>query len=314
MDLKKQELSLLVKRMSSTYGFCKVGISRADFLPKENNRLKEWVKKSYHSDMVWIERRLNERSNILNYFPDVKTVISLATNYFTGTNDSNSKNKISNYAWGDDYHEVIKPRLYSMLNEIKLINQDIEGIVCVDTSPIMEKPWAQRSGLGWIGKNTNLITRDYGSWIFLSEILLNIELDYDSPFIEDLCGSCTACIDECPTGALNEYILDSNKCISYHTIENRQDFNDLVFTPEQFNGYIYGCDICQNVCPWNIKFSSISEDNSFTKRRSIESIDNKKGWINLDQEIFTRTFKNSAVKRTKFSGLKRNIKYTNNIS
>ena len=166
--------------------------------------------------MYWMEKKVIERGDILNYYPNAKSVISLGLNYFTGTaSNEEGVGKISNYAWGDDYHDIIKPRLYQLLNEIKIVNSNINGIVCVDTAPIMEKNWAQKAGLGWIGKHTNLITRDFGSWVFLGEIILDIELQYDIPFNDDLCGSCTACLDACPTNAFPEpYVLDSSKCIS----------------------------------------------------------------------------------------------------
>ena len=227
-------------------------------------------------------------------------------NYFTRNVDHNNNiGKISNYAWGDDYHNIIKPRLYELLNSIQSKQIDTKGIVCIDTSPIMEKAWAQKGGLGWIGKHTNLITRDYGSWIFLGEILLNIELEYDMPFVEDLCGSCTACLDACPTQAFPEpYILDSSKCISYLTIEYRGDLP--VNNDNTLSGWIYGCDICQEVCPWNQKFSKMSYENSFQPRLNFNER-SLSDWGNLTEDEFKRLFKKSAIKRTKFSGLKRNI-------
>ncbi len=258
--------------------------------------------------MEWIPKRSEERGNIKKYYPEAKSVISLGLNYFTG-NVSKEKNigKISNYAWGDDYHKLIKSRLYQLLKNIKALDSSINGIVCVDTSPIMEKDWAQKAGIGWIGKHTNLITRDYGSWIFLAEILLDIKLDYDKPFNNDLCGSCTACLDSCPTNAFPEpYVLDSNKCISYLTIEHRGDLPKDI--RDKLSGWIYGCDICQEVCPWNIKFSQISSNKEFEARSDIQSRQ-LKIWNSLTEEEFKILFKNSAVKRTKFKGLKRNINY-----
>jgi len=256
--------------------------------------------------MHWMESRSIERGNIHNYFPKAKSIISVSMNYFTG-NASEDLNvgKISNYAWGEDYHTLIKPRLYKLLQSIQTIEPGINGLACIDTSPVMEKVWAQKSGIGWIGKHTNLISRDYGSWIFLGEIIIDKELDYDAPFIEDLCGSCTACLDACPTNAFPEpYILDSSKCISYLTIENREAFSNEIGA--NLSGWIYGCDICQEVCPWNIKFSQISNEKSFQTKKNIK---NKtiEFWSDITENDFTNLFKNSAVKRTKFSGLKRNI-------
>jgi Uncharacterized Fe-S protein len=173
-----------------------------------------------------MEKRKDERGSIFNYFTEVKSVISVGLNYFSGhdQNDLKSNYKFSNYAWGDDYHHIIKSKLYELMKHIKDEYPDIKAIACVDTSPIMEKLWAQKSGIGWQGKHTNLITRDYGSWLFLGEILVDIELEYDNEFIEDLCGSCTACIDSCPTHALDEYQIYAEKCISYFTIEHKREF------------------------------------------------------------------------------------------
>ena len=209
--------------------------------------------------------------------------------------------KFSNYAWGDDYHKIIKKKLYDIKNEILKHNPSMKIILCVDTAPIMEKQWAQKAGIGWQGKNTNLLTKELGSWVFLAEILIDQRLDYDSPFEEDLCGSCTACIDSCPTNALTEYKIDSNKCISYLTIEYREDFEH-----EDLHNWIYGCDICQEVCPWNIKFEKIKKDKHFEARDSLINFF-KSDWENLNEENFKSNFKNSAVKRTKYKGLKRNI-------
>ena len=206
------ELKQFIRKTAEDLGFSKIGIAPAKPEPLFAKQLTTWLDNNYHATMLWMEKRSDERGNIHNYFPEAKSVISLALNYFTGT-ASNVKNvgKISNYAWGNDYHELMKPRLALLLNEIKSIQSKINGIVCVDTSPIMEKPWAQKAGLGWIGKHTNLITPDLGSWIFLGEVLLDIELEYDNPFEEDLCGTCTACLDACPTNAFPKpYILDSS--------------------------------------------------------------------------------------------------------
>ncbi len=235
-----------------------------------------------------MEKRKNERGDIHDYFSNAKSVVSVGLNYYTGhdQNDISSDFKFSNYAWGDDYHDVLKSKLFTLLGWLKYEVNDVKGLVCVDTSPVMDKVWAQNAGLGWQGKHTNLITRDHGSWLFLGELILDIELEPDEPFTEDLCGSCTACIDACPTQALGEYEIYSEKCISYLTIEHRGDFPE---EQNELHGWIYGCDICQEVCPWNEKLE-------------------KEDWRALDEEGFRKLFKGSAVKRTKFSGLSRNIK------
>ena len=300
------ELNQFIRDTAQNLGFTKIGIASAKPDPLSKKKLTSWLDKNYHGTMHWINKRANERENIHNYYPEAKSVISLALNYFTGTaSNMEYGGKISNYAWGDDYHEIIKSRLYQLLKEIKSVYPEVNGIACVDTSPIMEKDWAQKAGIGWIGKHTNLITQDYGSWVFLGELLLDIELKYDVPFEEDLCGTCTACLDACPTNAFPEpYVLNSSKCISYLTIEHR---GDLPFEMEdKLSGWIYGCDICQEVCPWNIKFSQKSKEESFQSRTNLKKRTLAK-WNQLTEEEFQTLFKGSAVKRTKYDGLKRNI-------
>ena len=299
----------LIKEKAIELGFHKVGIAKAAKTEQEQERLDEWLDQKKHADMEWIENRKSERGNIFNYFSEAKTVISLGMNYYVGKDQSDltSDFKFSNYAWGDDYHLVIKSKLFSLLEFIKNKKPNVKGLVCVDTAPIMEKVWAQRAGLGWQGKHTNLISTDFGSWLFLGEIIIDFELEPDDPFTKDLCGSCTACIDACPTHALGEYELDSGKCISYLTIEHRGDF---IEGHDDLDGWIYGCDICQEVCPWNISFSKISEEKYFEPRTDIINNTDQK-WLEIDQEKFSAIFKKSAAKRTKLMGLKRNIKSVN---
>ena len=299
----------LIKEKAIELGFHKVGIAKAAKTKQEQERLNQWLDQKKHADMEWIENRKSERGNIFNYFSEAKTVISLGMNYYVGKDQSDltSDFKFSNYAWGDDYHLVIKSKLFSLLEFIKNKKSNVKGLVCVDTAPIMEKVWAQRAGLGWQGKHTNLISTDFGSWLFLGEIIIDFELEPDDPFTKDLCGSCTACIDACPTHALGEYELDSGKCISYLTIEHRGDF---IEGHDDLDGWIYGCDICQEVCPWNISFSKISEEKYFEPRTDIINNTDQK-WLEIDQEKFSTTFKKSAAKRTKLMGLKRNIKSVN---
>ena len=299
----------IIKEKAIELGFHKVGIAKAAKTEQEQERLDEWLDQKKHADMEWIENRKSERGNIFNYFSEAKTVISLGMNYYVGKEQSDltSDFKFSNYAWGDDYHLVIKSKLFSLLEFIKNKKPNVKGLVCVDTAPIMEKVWAQRAGLGWQGKHTNLISTDFGSWLFLGEIIIDFELEPDDPFTKDLCGSCTACIDACPTHALGEYELDSGKCISYLTIEHRGDF---IEGHDDLDGWIYGCDICQEVCPWNISFSKISEEKYFEPRTDIINNTDQK-WLEIDQEKFSTIFKKSAAKRTKLMGLKRNIKSVN---
>ena len=300
-----ESLANCIKVKSHDLGFQKVGITRAVSTSEEKEKLETWLSRGHHGTMSWLAERKHERGDIFTYFPDVKSVISLGMNYYTGYGQSelNSDNKFSNYAWGEDYHDILKSRLYKLLNWLKIEMPDLNGIACVDTSPVMDKVWAQRAGLGWQGKHTNLITTDFGSWLFLGELLVDIELDYDELFSEDLCGSCTSCIDACPTQALGEYEIYAEKCISYLTIEHRGDFSD---NRSELHNWIYGCDICQEVCPWNQKFSQVTIQNYFYPKKEILYWTNE-DWERIDEEGFRKLFKGSAVKRTKYSGLSRNI-------
>ena len=293
-----------IKEKAKDIGFEKIGITQAVSTDEERIQLEDWLKNKHHGTMNWMEKRKDERGNIFNYFTEVKSVISVGLNYFSGhdQNDLKSNYKFSNYAWGDDYHHIIKSKLYELMKHIKDEYPDIKAIACVDTSPIMEKLWAQKSGIGWQGKHTNLITRDYGSWLFLGEILVDIELEYDNEFIEDLCGSCTACIDSCPTHALDEYQIYAEKCISYFTIEHKGEFPSNT----ELDNWIYGCDICQEVCPWNQKFSQITNEKKFYPKEEILFWTDK-DWESISTDEFRKIFKGSAVKRTKHAGLLRNI-------
>ena len=297
--------SVLIKEKVKQLGFQKVGIARAREYPEDQRNLNLWLEEGRNGTMEWIKTRKEERGNLFNYFPEAKSVISVGLNYYVGTKqkDLNADYKFSNYAWGDDYHNVLKEKLFELLNWINAKSTEVKGLVCVDTAPIMEKVWAREAGLGWIGKHTNLITTDYGSWIFLGELLLDIELDYDPIFNEDLCGKCTACIDSCPTDAIGPYKIDAKKCISYLTIEHRGDFNN---SNNNLDGWIYGCDICQEVCPWNNKFAETTELENFQPRPEIINYNNN-DWNNLSHEEYNAIFKKSSVKRTKYKGLKRNI-------
>ena len=294
-----------IKKKAEELGFQKVGIARAEKTPQEKSDLDSWLMQGNHASMAWMMNRKDERGNIHKYFPEARSVIAVGMNYYTGNDqdDLRSDYKFSNYAWGDDYHTVLKKQLYQLLNWIKENNSKVKGVVCVDTSPVMDKVWAQRGGLGWIGKHTNLISRDLGSWLFLGELILDLELDYDAPFEEDLCGTCLACIESCPTQALDEYKIDAGKCISYLTIEHR---GELPESQSDLHGWIYGCDVCQEVCPWNEKFAIETKTGEFQPRKEIIEFISE-DWDSLDEDSFKRIFKDSAVKRTKYVGLKRNI-------
>ena len=305
--MDRKELTDLIKEKSKNLGFNLVGITTPHKI--ENNFLDNWIDEGYHATMYWMESRLEERENIFKYFPEVKSVISLGYNYYTDQNNlDNSDYKISNYAWGEDYHLVLKKKLYLLLNIIKDKYPDLKYRVCVDTSPVSEKYWAQKAGLGAIGKHTNLINNKIGSWFFISEILIDEELNYDKAFVNDLCGTCTKCIDACPTDALvAPYQLDAKKCISYLTIELKDEISEVF--KNKMDNWAFGCDICQDVCPWN-RFSKNNSEPEFNPKEEIISM-TKNDWLEITDEVFNTISKNSAIKRTKLKGLKRNIDFIN---
>lgn len=304
-----QGLSQKIKSMSADLGFTKCGIVPSDRLDADGERLSEWLRRGYHGEMRWMVRPEQDRADPRIVMPDVRSVVVLATNYFkpeTHGEDS-EQGKISRYAWGDDYHDVLREKMRQLLANIQVEAPNMEGRICVDTAPMMEKAWAVGAGLGWIGKHSNLITKEVGSWVFLSELLLNVDLEYDQEIVEDHCGTCTACLDACPTSAIVEpYVVDSRKCISYATIELRDEGMPGAIA-ENLNGWLYGCDICQDICPWN-RFEKPSEEPRFEPRHgetslSLDSIDR------MEHEGYIERFRGSAIKRTKLSGLKRNARY-----
>ena len=256
--------------------------------------------------MQWIERDAAKRLDVTKILPDAKSIVCVALNYYSAVQHSKdpSLGKISRYAWGDDYHDVLTKRLDNLFEYIQREIPGVHGKIYVDTGPLMEKLWAARAGIGWIGKHTNLITRTFGSWVFLGEVLLDAELEYDTPML-DHCGSCRACLDACPTNAIVQpYVLDARKCISYLTIEHRGELPAEHVA--EFQNWIYGCDICQDVCPWN-KFQKETGESAFRPRNENIAPDLTE-LAGLSQEEFSRRFQGSPVKRTKHSGLTRNAK------
>lgn len=293
-----------IKAKAAELGFAKVGIAPADALHAEGERLREWLGRGLHGEMAWIAREPEKRVDPRLIFPDCKSVVAVAMNYFTPHEHTGASGKISRYAWGDDYHDVLKERLRALLEWLVSEIPGVGAKICVDTTPMMEKAWAVRAGLGWIGKSSNLITKDHGSWVFLGEMLLDIELDYDSDVIEDHCGTCTACLDACPTGAIAEpYVVDSTRCISYATIELRDETLPPAIV-SNLNGWLYGCDICQDVCPWN-RFEKPSGEARFEPRRGETSLP-LENLAAMEHAEYVERFRGSAMKRTKLSGLKRN--------
>lgn len=298
-----------IKNIAFKQGFQKVGIS-SSLQPAKSNFLEEWLINRYHGDMDWMQTRKSKRMDIQEFFPDAKSIICVAHNYYTPHAHIKSKRagKISRYAWGEDYHKIIKKKLKIVLKEIKEIDSAINGRLCVDTAPIMEKLWAEQAGIGWQGKHTNLITKDYGSWVFLGEIIIDKELMYDTP-VQDYCGDCQACIQACPTNAIiAPYILDARKCISYLTIEfwDKPIPEDL---KNKMEGWIFGCDICQDVCPWNKNRKTSSDKHYYPKTENISPQLNK--LMNIDEPTFRTNYKKSPIFRTGWANFIRNIKTVN---
>jgi len=295
-----------IKASAVGLGFTSVGILPAERLSDAGTRLKEWLSRGYQGNMAWMEREPEKRADPRLLMPGCRSVVVCTLNYYTPHEheDLPSKGKISRYAWGDDYHDVLRRKLTALVDTIRKLEPDMNSKICVDTAPFMDKAWAARAGLGWIGKHTNLITREVGSWVFIGTVLLGIELEYDSSQIDDHCGTCTACIDACPTDAIvAPYVVDSNRCISYATIELRDDqLPDEIAT--NLNGWIYGCDICQDVCPWN-RFEKPTSEPSFDPRQGEASLDLDLV-ANMAPDGYVERFRRSAIKRTKLTGLKRN--------
>ncbi len=299
-----------IKYQAYSLGFDKVGIVPAEALTEEGEELREWLARGFHGQMAYMARDPQQRSDPRLLMPSAKSVVCVALNYFRPEKhiDDTAVGKISRYAWGDDYHDVLREKLKALLAWITEQATDVEGKICVDTSPMMDKAWAARAGLGWVGKHTNLITKEFSSWVFLGELLLSIELGYDSYLEPDHCGKCTACIDACPTQAIiAPYQLDATRCISYGTIELREpELPEPI--KSNLENWVFGCDICQDVCPWS-RFSKETDEVRFTPRRGV--IEPKlQDLVDLSQEEFSARFRQSAIKRAKLDGLRRNAHAT----
>jgi len=303
---KKQEYTQLIKTEAKHLGFLSCGISKAEFLEEEAPRLEKWLNQNMHGEMQYMENHFDKRLNPTKLVQDSKSVISLLLNYYPSeTQQDLTAPKISKYAYGIDYHFVIKDKLKHLLGFIQDEIGEVNGRAFVDSAPVLDKAWAAKSGLGWIGKHSNLLTQQTGSFYFIAELIIDLELEYDHP-TTDHCGTCTACIDACPTQAIVEpYVVDGSKCISYYTIELKNEIPTSV--KGQFNDWMFGCDICQDVCPWN-RFSKAHKEPLFNPHPELLSM-TKKDWEEITEDVFKKIFKKSAVKRTKFNGLKRNIQF-----
>ncbi len=311
MKPNRSEYSKFIKSEAHKLGFMFCGISKAGFLEQEAPRLENWLEKNYQGEMHYMENHFDKRLDPRKLVEGAKSVISLALNYFTNEQQSDKNApKISKYAYGEDYHFVIKSKLKLLMEAIQESIGEVSGRAFVDSAPVLDKAWAQKAGFGWIGKNSNLINTKSGSFFFLSELIIDLDLDYDVAATKDHCGTCTRCIDACPTDAIvGPYVVDGSRCISYLTIELKNEI------PIEFKGkmdnWMFGCDVCQDVCPWN-KFSVINSEPAFQPHPDLLEM-NKNDWQELTDEVFQKVFKKSAVKRTKLSGLKRNIEFLKSI-
>jgi epoxyqueuosine reductase len=307
MQQNKSAYSQLIKTEAKNLGFLFCGISKAEFLEEEAPRLEIWLKKNMHGEMQYMENHFDKRLDPRLLVDGARSVISLGLNYYTDQPQTDPLSpKISKYAYGSDYHNVIKDKLKQLLEVLNDKIGEVGGRAFVDSAPVLDKAWAKKAGLGWIGKNTNLINQKAGSFFFLAELIVDLELEYDIAPTADHCGTCTRCIDACPTEAIvAPYIVDGSRCISYLTIELKKEI------PEEFNNkmdnWMFGCDVCQDVCPWN-KFSVLNNEPAFTPHADLLNL-KKQDWDEITEDVFQKVFKNSAVKRTKFSGLKRNISF-----
>ena len=305
MDSLTHTHTLFVKSEAKRLGFDFCGISEAGFLEEEAPRLEKWLRENKHGQMKYMENYFDKRLDPRLLVDGAKSVISLLYNYYPDQHPDTPGPKISKYAYGNDYHDVIKDKLQEFLFSLKEKTGNINGRAFVDSAPVLDKAWAKKSGLGWIGKNSNLITKQNGSFFFIAELIVDLELNYDGP-IKDYCGTCTKCIDACPTEAIvAPYVVDGSKCISYLTIELKENI------PEEFKGkmdqWAFGCDVCQDVCPWN-SFSTVHKEPLFMNHSGFLNFTEAE-WQDMTEETFNLVFKHSAVKRTKYKGLKRNLNF-----
>jgi epoxyqueuosine reductase len=306
LDSNVLKHTTIVKQEAALLGFDFCGISQADFLAHEAPQLESWLNKNYHGTMAYMANHFDKRLDPRKLVPGAKSVISLMINYFPEKTQVHADApKISKYAYGADYHDIIKNKLNVLIETLKEKIGTIEGRAFVDSAPVMDKAWAKKSGMGWVGKNTNIINKNKGSFFFIAELITDLVLTPDHA-VKDYCGTCTRCIDACPTDALfAPYQLDASKCISYLTIELKEEINNGF--KGQFKNWAFGCDICQDVCPWN-RFSNAHHHEGLKANEQLLSM-SKKEWLEITEDVFQTVFKKSAVKRTKFNGLKRNINF-----
>ena len=307
--MSKQTHTQIIKQEATRLGFSFCGISKAQFLEEEAPRLENWLNQNMHGEMKYMDNHFDKRLDPRLLVDDAKSVISLMLNYHTDKDQTDSEApKISKYAYGQDYHHVIKGKLKELIFFIQENIGEVNGRGFVDSAPVLDKAWAKQSGLGWIGKNANLINKTNGSFFFIAELIVDLELEPDNPMTQDYCGTCTKCIDACPTDAIvDNYIVDGSKCISYYTIELKESLpNDM---KGKFDNWMFGCDICQDVCPWN-RFSTLHQEPAFNPNPDLLNM-TKQDWQEITKDVFQKVFQKSAVKRTKYEGLTRNIRFLN---
>jgi epoxyqueuosine reductase len=304
LDTSNKSNARFIKQSATELGFSFCGISKAEYLKDEAPRLEDWLKRQYQGKMSYLENHFDKRLDPTLLVPGAKSVVSLIYNYYPKKNlAKEGEYKIAKYAYGEDYHFVVKEKLKLLLEQIQSTIGEVHGRAFVDSAPVMERAWAQRSGLGWIGKNSLLLNREMGSFFFIAELIIDLPLEYDQP-VKDYCGTCTACMDACPTDAITEpSVVDGSKCISYFTIELKEAIPTEV--KGKLENWIFGCDICQDVCPWN-SFSSPHHEERFEPKRELAGF-SKSDWEEITAEVFNQVFEKSAVKRTKLEGLRRNI-------
>lgn len=303
----KTKYTNLIKDEAKRLGFLSCGISKAQFLEEEAPRLERWLNNNMNGQMDYMQNHFDKRLDPTKLVVDSKSVISLLLNYYPEQQQINDTYKVSKYAYGYDYHHVIKSKLKQLSQFIQEHIGEVSGRAFVDSAPVLDKAWAAKSGLGWIGKHSNLLTQKVGSFYFIAELIIDLELDYDTP-VTDHCGTCTACIDACPTQAIvDPYVVDGSKCISYFTIELKDQLPNTM--KSKFDDWIFGCDVCQDVCPWN-KFSKPHNQPLFNPDPDLLTM-TKKDWQEITEDVFKKVFQKSAIKRTKYSGLTRNIKFLN---
>ncbi|MBM3416743.1 MAG: tRNA epoxyqueuosine(34) reductase QueG [Bacteroidetes bacterium] len=304
---KLQQHTQIVKQTAASGGFDYCGIAPARPLDDDARRLEAWLQKGYHGSMAYMEKYFDLRIDPAKLVPGARSVITLLKNYYPSQQQLPGTPKISKYAWGKDYHEVLRERLNSFLHRIREEIGEIHGRGFVDSAPVLERSWAQQSGLGWVGKNGNLITKQSGSFYFIATLITDLELQYDDPFAKDYCGTCTRCMDECPTNAiLSDKVIDGSRCISYFTIE----LKEMLIPGEmkdKFDNWMFGCDTCQDVCPWN-RFSKPHSEKAFTPLPEVLNLSTKE-WEAMTEESFRQLFRNSPLLRSKFKGIQRNLKF-----